>query len=192
MVKLHAAGTMASIIDGITIDQHSKKFSDTIWGGAPVEEFLGALRTTKIAADLLMQHIVYLNDGDGHPEEGKLPVWLRYSLSYTSPHHIPHPGGPVTVLQKDFDYIDVCLNILEARVIAETSENPRKVAEISQTFIISPICLTSSKPSMGRQDRSPTKNKAPSTPPTGSSEPHCRIQITCSTLTGDRNQQNFP
>ena len=163
MVKLHATGCMASVFDSITIDQHSKSYSETKWGGAPVEEFLRALRTSKIAADLLMQHIDYMHDGDGDPEEGKLPVWLRYSASPDDANHIPHPGCPVQVLDRDFAYIEVCLNILEARVIAETSEKPRKVSEIA--LIVSLICLTSSKPSMGRPDRSPTKDKAPSTPP---------------------------
>jgi hypothetical protein len=32
-------------------------------------------------------------------------------------------------------------------------------------LIVSPICLTPNKPTIGRPDRSTTKNKAPSTPP---------------------------
>ena len=61
----------------------------------------------------------YINNGDGDPEQERLPVWLQYSANQSNPNHLVGMMCPVVIIDRDYDYIESCLEILKSRVYKE-------------------------------------------------------------------------
>ena len=85
MLKIFATWCMVLPGDPSTIDIHSDDYVKQHFYGVPLKKFLRAIKTAKTAATILKKHLDFVNDGEGHPEEGKLPVCLRYSASPAHP-----------------------------------------------------------------------------------------------------------
>ena len=69
---IFATGCMVLPSNFSAIDPHSSEHARKYFYGGPLKKFLRALKKTKTKATELMNHLDAINDGDGHPEQGKL------------------------------------------------------------------------------------------------------------------------
>ena len=98
---IFATGCMVLPSNFSAIDPHSSEHARKYFYGGPLKKFLRALKKTKTKATELMNHLDAINDGDGHPEQGKLSVWLRYLASPLQSNYVAGMMCPVTVLERD-------------------------------------------------------------------------------------------
>ena len=71
-----------------------------------------------------MHHLEALS-GDGDPNEGKLALWTHYQSSPAHPNHTEGLMSPVDILNKDFAYVEACLEIINERNHRENNPSPR-------------------------------------------------------------------
>ena len=101
-----------------------------------------------------MHHLEALNQGDGDPEQGKLAVWTRYHSSPAHPNHTIGLMSPVTILDKDYDYMEACLEIINKRNYRENHPSPRSSSSATKRQVVSETNLSSPAPSQPRQPQS--------------------------------------
>ena len=121
---IFASGCMVRQNDHSLVDPLSYNHAKKYFLGVPLKKFLRALRKTKTKVTELMHHLEALS-GDGHPEQGKLAVWTRYRSSPAHPNHTIGLLSPVTILDKDYDYMEACLDIINRRNYKENHPSPR-------------------------------------------------------------------
>ena len=122
---IFASGCMVLPNDHSIIDPQSYDHAKKYFLGVPLKKFLRALKKTKTKTTELMHHLEALNHGDGHPEQGKIAVWTRYHSSPAHPNHTIGLLSPVTILDKDYDYMEACLDIINRRNYKENHPSPR-------------------------------------------------------------------
>jgi hypothetical protein len=121
---IFASGCMVRRNDPSLVDPLSYEHAKKYFLGVPLKIFLRALRKTKTEVTKVMHHLEALG-GDGHPELGKLAVWTRYHSSPAHPDHITGLLSPVTILDKDYDFLEACLEIIKLRNHKENNPSPK-------------------------------------------------------------------
>ena len=94
MKHLFAAGCMVIPGSPGEVDPHSNTYVRKHFYCSTLKKNLRALRTAKTAAAVLIKHMEYINNGDGDPEQGRLPVWLQYSANQSHPNHVVSMMSP--------------------------------------------------------------------------------------------------
>ena len=62
--------------------------------------------------------------GNGDPGEGKLALWTRYQSSPAHSDYISGLMSPVTILEKDYDFMEACLEVVNRRNLRENNPTP--------------------------------------------------------------------
>ena len=84
-----------------------------------------------------MHHLEALS-GNGDPDKGKLALWTRYQSSPAHPNHTVGLMSPVTILDKDYDFMEACLEIVNKRNYRENNPSAAKRQIVSETSFSSP------------------------------------------------------
>ena len=140
---IFASGCMVLPTDFSVIDPHSSEHAKKYFLGGPLKQFLRALKKTKTKTTELMHHLEALNQGDGDPEQGKLAIWTRYSASPAHPNHITGMMSLVSILDRDYDYIEACLQIINKRNYKENHPSPRSSSSAARRQLVSETTLSS-------------------------------------------------
>ena len=102
----------------------------------------------------------YINNGDGDPEQARLPVWLQYSANQSHPNHVVSMMCPMVIIDRDYDYIESCLEILKSRVYKEHHPSPTTTPGTTPPPTGRPTTITSPKAPTPPPPTSPVWSRA--------------------------------
>ena len=111
---IFASGCMVSPVNLTVIDPYSYNHASKYFLHGPMKKYLRALRMTKTKTIELMHHMEALS-GDGDPNRGKLTLWTHYQSSPAHPNYTEGLMSPVAILNKDFAYVEACLELINER-----------------------------------------------------------------------------
>ncbi len=116
---------MVQKYDLAQVDPLSQAHASKHFLGSPVKKYLRALRSAKTRTMEAMHHLEALCGFDGSPEFGQLAIWTKFRASPAAKGHIIGLISPVTVLEKDYDFFNACMEILKLRVYRENNPFPK-------------------------------------------------------------------
>ena len=125
VTAVFATGCMVQKYDLTQVDPLSQAHASKHFLGSPVKKYLRALRSAKTRTMEAMHHLEALCGFDGNPEFGQLAIWTKFRASPAAKGHVIGLLSPVTVLEKDYDFFNACIEILKLRVYRENNPSPK-------------------------------------------------------------------